>query len=130
MKKLFNQIVRAEFLSMLRGIFASRLAPTGSGSGSGPALASVFALLLLPSLSASADTSTATATMENSRNPLMLMRTSRGDVYIELVPAAAPRNVANFIGLATAKVPMFDVTTGTTVNPYFYDNMDFYRVLP
>ncbi len=96
-------------------------------------LASVLATmvaLLLPALSASADITTATAVMENSGNPLILMRTSRGDIYVELFPEAAPRNVTNFMSLANAEVSMFDAATGTTVSPNFYDNINFHRILP
>lgn len=120
MKKLFNPIVRAVACASL----ASRLVPTKA------VLAPIFILLFLPALSASADTMTATAAMENTRNPLMLVRTSRGDVFVELFPESAPRNVTNFMGLADAKIPMFDITTGATVTPYFYDNISFHRILP
>lgn len=92
-----------------------------------------FLLLALSALvhnQARADVTTATLAMENSANPLMLIRTSRGEIYVELFPEAAPRNVANFIALAQAQVPMFDVATGTTVTPNYYDGLSFHRVLP
>ena len=90
-------------------------------------IASALLLLLMPL--ATADVTTATQAMENTSNPLLLMRTSRGEVFLELFPESAPRNVANFIALAQARVPLFDVTTGSMVQPNYYDGMTFHRVL-
>ena len=90
-------------------------------------IASALLLLLMPL--ATADVTTATQAMENPSNPLLLMRTSRGEVFLELFPESAPRNVANFIALAQARVPLFDVTTGSMVQPNYYDGMTFHRVL-
>lgn len=97
------------------------------------------ALYLLCCIGASgthADVITATQAMENPANPLLLMRTSRGDVYLELFPQAAPRNVANFIALAHGEVPLVTAVTpesrsasGQTPQ-YWYDNLAFHRVLP
>ena len=77
----------------------------------------------------SADLSSATQAMEDPSHPLMLMRTSRGDIYIELFPESAPRNVANFIALAEGKVEMFDVNSSQTVKPNYYDGKTFHRIL-
>ena len=89
-----------------------------------------LALFLLgASALTSADLSSATQAMEDPSHPLILMRTSRGDIYIELFPEAAPRNVANFIALSEAKVEMFDINTGQTVTPHYYDGKTFHRVL-
>jgi len=86
-------------------------------------------LMLSGSGLAAADLATATAAMENAANPLMLMRTSRGDIYLELFPQSAPRNVANFIALAEARVPLFDIATTATVTPHYYDGLTFHRIL-
>jgi peptidyl-prolyl cis-trans isomerase A (cyclophilin A) len=67
--------------------------------------------------------------MEDPSHPLILMRTSRGDIYIELFPESAPRNVANFIALSEAKVDMFDVSSAQTVTPHYYDGKTFHRLL-
>jgi cyclophilin family peptidyl-prolyl cis-trans isomerase len=88
-----------------------------------------FALLSLLTPLATADVTTATQAMENPNNPLLLMRTSRGAIFMELFPESAPRNVANFIALAQAQVPLFDVTTDSMVQPNYYDGMTFHRVL-
>jgi cyclophilin family peptidyl-prolyl cis-trans isomerase len=89
---------------------------------------SVILLLSCPGL-ADADLASATAAMENPANPLLLMRTSRGDIYLELFPQSAPRNVANVIALAEARVPLFDITTGMPVTPHYYDGVLFHRIL-
>ncbi len=76
-----------------------------------------------------ADLATAIQAMEDPSHPLMLMRTSRGDLFIELFPESAPRNVANFIALAEGRVPLFDIATGQQVTPNYYDNRVFHRIL-
>lgn len=86
-------------------------------------------LCSLTSLGSSADTLSATALMEDPRNPLMQVQTSRGDFFIELYSAAAPRNVANFTALANAQVEMFDPATQTRTQPAFYQNIYFHRVI-
>jgi len=94
------------------------------------------ALLLICCMGAAhADISTARLAMEDPDNPLLLMRTSRGDVYLELFPQAAPRNVANFIALAHGEVPEAPLEVLTAAAPssapqYWYDNLTFHRVLP
>lgn len=93
-------------------------------------LRALLSILLMSSAGLThADLATATAAMDNPANPLMLMRTSRGDIYLELYPAAAPRNVANFIALAEARVPLFDISTSSTVTPHYYDGLVFHRIL-
>lgn len=86
-------------------------------------------LTLCASALTSADLTSATQAMEDPSHPLILMRTSRGDVYIELFPESAPRNVANFIALAEGRVNMFDIDTGQSVTPHYYDGKTFHRVL-
>src|SRR5690554_4025955 len=107
--------------------------------------------LFLPTLlliccmgAAHADINTARMAMENPDNPLLLMRTSRGDVYLELFPQAAPRNVANFIALAHGEVQLEEpveravpLTAAGSTAPsaasaasQYYDNLTFHRVLP
>lgn len=52
---------------------------------------------------------------EEMKNPRLLMKTSKGDVTLELFENEAPNTVANFISLAEKG---------------FYDNVPFHRVLP
>lgn len=91
-----------------------------------------LALLLLafaPRLSFG-DLATARQAMENQTNPLMLMTTSQGAIYIELLPGEAPDNVARFIELAEGQVEFFDEIANATFTPRYYDGMRFHRVLP
>ena len=76
-----------------------------------------------------ADLANAVQAMEDTSHPLILMRTSRGDIYVELFPESAPRNVANFIALAEGQVPLFDVATQQEVQPNYYDYRVFYRIM-
>ena len=48
----------------------------------------------------------ARAAMENPSNPLLLMETSQGSIYLELLPTEAPRNVANVLALAAGEVEL------------------------
>jgi cyclophilin family peptidyl-prolyl cis-trans isomerase len=77
-----------------------------------------------------ADEASARQAMMRSDNPLLLMRTSRGDIYLELLPASAPRNVANFIALAEGTAELAHPLTGERVRMPYYDNLSFHRVLP
>jgi len=95
-------------------------------------ISSILLVLMigLSSASSMADLSTAISSMEDSSNPLMLMKTSRGDVYLELFPAAAPRNTANFIALAEATAELSHPETGERISGHYYDGLSFHRVLP
>ncbi|MEX0737891.1 MAG: peptidylprolyl isomerase [Pseudohongiella sp.] len=71
------------------------------------------------------------ASMENPRNPLVLIRTSEGDVHLELYPEAAPLNVQRFIDLAEAQLPV-PVSEGNPSDAepvHYYDGMTFHRVI-
>lgn len=52
--------------------------------------------------------------MEDLRNPLVLVQTTRGDFVLELYPLEAPRNVASFLELA---------------GEGFYDGLDIHRIV-
>ena len=60
------------------------------------ALVYIVLLFLVPSRSSLifADKDSATANMENPSNPLVLLSTSSGDIYIELFPLEAPKTVS------------------------------------
>ena len=74
--------------------------------------------------------------MENSANPLLLLSSSKGDIYLELFPAEAPNNVANFIALAQgteadasendSAAPLLQ----TSRSPQYFDGVRFHRVIP
>lgn len=104
-----------------------RLAPLYRSCGF--CLALLLLLTLTPRLGF-ADLTTARQAMENQANPLMLMTTSQGAIYIELLPDEAPDNVARFIALAEGQVEFFDEVANATFTPRYYDGMRFHRVLP
>ena len=87
----------------------------------------ILALLSIPVM---ADAISARAAMENQGNPLVQIDTSRGSIFIELLPAEAPRNVENFLGLATGDVEFVDPDSGQRTNPRYYDGTAFNRVVP
>lgn len=67
--------------------------------------------------------------MEDSQNPLVLIKTNKGEMVIELYPKVAPLTVENFIGLATGKKEFTD-TNGQKAKRPFYDGLEFHRVIP
>ena len=92
-------------------------------------------LLLIFSLpaalnTASADTSSALLAMEDSQNPLIRISTSQGEIYLELFPFEAPRNVENFIALAEAEKEFTNPDTGELIQARYYNGMRFHRVVP
>ena len=56
------------------------------------------------------------------------LHTNHGDVVINLFPDAAPKTVANFVGLATGTKEYTDPQTGADHRP-FYDGVVFHRVI-
>ncbi|RME81735.1 MAG: peptidylprolyl isomerase [Planctomycetota bacterium] len=57
------------------------------------------------------------------------MKTTMGDVYIELFAKDAPKTVENFIQLAEGKKEFKDVKTEKMVKRPFYDGLTFHRVI-
>jgi peptidyl-prolyl cis-trans isomerase A (cyclophilin A) len=57
------------------------------------------------------------------------MRTTLGDIEIELFEKEAPRTVANFVGLATGAVEWTDPTGAKSSAP-LYSGTIFHRVIP
>ena len=88
-----------------------------------------FALWAYNSL-AIADTATATEAMEDPSNPLLLLTSSRGAIYLELFPIEAPQNVKRFMALAAGEVEFFDALSNRTYTPRYFDGMRFHRVIP
>ena len=66
---------------------------------------------------------------EKTTNPVLLMKTNFGDVYIELFPEEAPKTVANFMGLAMGERVFTDYKTSKQVKRPFYDGLKFHRVI-
>ena len=57
------------------------------------------------------------------------LRTTLGDIVIELFPDHAPKTVANFVGLATGAKEWTDPRTGKKSNENLYDGTVFHRVI-
>ncbi|WP_255291515.1 peptidylprolyl isomerase [Natrinema sp. CBA1119] len=58
------------------------------------------------------------------------MRTSEGDIDVELYDERAPRTVENFVGLATGERAWIDPETGDTIEGEpLYDDVIFHRVI-
>jgi len=62
-------------------------------------------------------------------NPVCVIKTSMGDVYLELFAEEAPLTVKNFIELAGGKKEDIDTTEKPKVKNHFYDNLIFHRVI-
>ena len=59
----------------------------------------------------------------------VIMRTSEGDITINLFDDLAPETVANFVGLATGEKTWRDPMTGEERNEPFYDGLTFHRII-
>ena len=66
---------------------------------------------------------------DSSPNPVCLIRTSMGDITVELFIKDAPKTVENFISLAEGKKKVTDPKTNLKIKKPFYDNMIFHRVI-
>lgn len=77
-----------------------------------------------------ADANSARQAMENELNPLLLVSTSRGELYVELFPDEAPNNTANFIALAQGEIEIRDPETNASYMPRYFNGMRFHRVIP
>ncbi len=88
------------------------------------------AVLLNGANLAFADIASAQLAMEDSQNPLMLISTSQGEIYLELFPQEAPNNVANFIALAEGEIEFVNPDTGDINKARYYNGMRFHRVIP
>lgn len=69
------------------------------------------------------------ATAAESARPVCLIRTSMGDIHVELFADETPETVKNFIDLAEGKREFKDPGTGQMVKRPFYDNLIFHRVI-
>jgi peptidyl-prolyl cis-trans isomerase A (cyclophilin A) len=63
------------------------------------------------------------------RDPVVIMKTSMGEIVLQLFLQDAPKTVANFIDLAEGKKEFTDPRTGQKVKRPFYDNLIFHRVI-
>ena len=68
--------------------------------------------------------------MEESEDmTTVIMRTSEGDIRINLFDDKAPNTVANFLGLATGEKQWLDPMSGQPSNDPFYNGLTFHRII-
>jgi len=60
---------------------------------------------------------------------VVLIKTTMGDIQVELFPEEAPETVKNFIALAEGKKEFTDAKTGKKTTKPFYDGLIFHRVI-
>lgn len=82
-------------------------------------------LLLALALTAAAPA----AAVANQKNPVCIIKTSSGDIRVELFAAEAPQTVKNFVELAEGRKAFTDPSTRQAVTRHFYDNLIFHRVI-
>lgn len=90
------------------------------------------ALMLLLTLSCSqvfADLPSALQAMEDPKNPLLLINTSRGEIFVEMFPQEAPDNVANIVALAQGALELQDGNSGNMFAFPYFNGMRFHRVV-
>ncbi|MDY6973871.1 MAG: peptidylprolyl isomerase [Thermodesulfobacteriota bacterium] len=66
---------------------------------------------------------------EKPKNPICVIKTSLGDIHIELFADQAPETVANFVGLADGSKEFVDPKTSKKIKRPFYDGLIFHRVI-
>ncbi len=66
---------------------------------------------------------------ENPGNPVVLLKTNLGDIYVELFTKQAPETVKNFIGLAEGTKEWTDPRTQKKLKKPFYDGLIFHRII-
>lgn len=91
---------------------------------------SIALLLVTAHNTVLADIDSALMAMESQQNPLLLLNTSQGEIYLELFPAEAPKNTANFIALAEGEIEIIDSESNTRYTPRYFNGMRFHRVVP
>lgn len=98
--------------------FAQSGVPSGSGSSSMP---SKHEGIGVPGRSQAHETLKTMTTV--------IMRTSEGDITINLFDDKAPNTVANFLGLATGEKEWADPYTGQPSHEPFYNGLTFHRII-
>ncbi len=64
-----------------------------------------------------------------SKNPVYIIKTSSGDIFVELFADSAPETVANFIGLSEGTKEFIDSTTNKKIKKPFYNGLIFHRII-
>ena len=92
--------------------------PSGSGSPSSPSKHGGIGV---------SGRSQAHETLRNMTT--IIMRTTEGDIKINLFDDKTPETVANFLGLATGEKEWADPFTGQPSHEPFYDGLTFHRII-
>jgi len=87
-----------------------------------------------PAAAASGDTELtleqATAGLTGEGALIADIATPLGTIHCELLPDAAPKTVASFVGLARGLRPFLDPQSGEWMKRPFFDGLAFHRVIP
>ena len=67
--------------------------------------------------------------VEDPSHPVVILKTSHGDIYVELFEKEAPKTVANFLELSEGRKEFTDPKTGKKTKRPFYDGLVFHRVI-
>jgi len=86
----------------------------------------LFAVLLL---GLALMTAVPAAAAGQGKNPIGIIKTSLGDIQLELFADETPETVKNFIDLAEGRKTFTDPHTREKVKKPFYDNLIFHRVI-
>jgi cyclophilin family peptidyl-prolyl cis-trans isomerase len=97
----------------------------------------LIAMALSCLVSAQSAPTTRKSLREDPDNPVALIKTNHGDIYVELFAKEAPKTVGNFLGLASGRKEFTDTTAAKTeakteakkVKRPFYDGLTFHRVI-
>ncbi len=91
-----------------------------------PSLFALAALLLMavPHVACADDEATPSTT-----KPVVIIETSAGTIEAELWPAAAPKTVDVFVGLAEGTREWTELKTGAKKTAPFYDGLIFHRII-
>jgi peptidyl-prolyl cis-trans isomerase A (cyclophilin A) len=87
-------------------------------------------LLIILTLLATVSLGAAAETPEKKGPVYATLKTSMGDIVIQLFEDKAPKTVANFIGLATGTKEWTDPKTSEKVKRPLYNGTIFHRVIP
>lgn len=69
------------------------------------------------------------ANEKKDHNPVCIIKTSMGDIFVELFAKEAPNTVKNFIALAEGEKEYTNPVKNSKVKNHFYDNLKFHRVI-
>ncbi len=66
---------------------------------------------------------------KKKNNPVVLLKTTMGDITLELFEDEAPKTVKNFLDLAEGRKEFKDPKSGKKVTQPFYDGLAFHRII-